>query len=275
MLKFTQSISLYFLTICIFSAAEVRASCEELLDNSRRPETNTMDDSAFYVEIKQLFPSQIRFSKANVDLKVRKMGKNRKLYDDKSVLALTEALPVVRSQWGYLLIDGHHDVLKSIRVGAKWVPVRVEKDLSHLSRQEFWAYTKEQGWTYLQKINGTTPETPPSSFAEMENDPNRYLAAILARKFPKGSTVLNQSWGAEYPVWIKLGKDTPYIEFHIADALYQENLLYQESWQDNPPMDFVEKVRNVLTHANIKGLKVVSRRIHYNQLPELFAELIP
>ena len=174
-----------------------------------------------YVPIIEIHPSQLRYSQDNVNEKQQwAMTKGYAKWDPAtekyklsfaeghSSLPETEALPVVRAPFGLALTDGHHEVLSSLALGADLIPVKIIADLSALSEEEFWNEMEKKGWAYPYAIGGNRV-TPPIDFALLKNDPNRYFAAISARKFPKG--IHSESFGAEYPLWIKVGKDIPFI----------------------------------------------------------------
>lgn len=82
------------------------------------------DESVEYVSIREIFPAQIRYSILNMKDKAnRRISKGDAVWNEEdgkweykfnhgtSILAEKDALPVVRTSFGYVLIDGHHDVL--------------------------------------------------------------------------------------------------------------------------------------------------------------------
>jgi hypothetical protein len=230
-----------------------------------------------YVSYQQIFPAQLRYSSQNVTEKVNKaIERKAAVWNEKdeswtfkynhgtSILSEKEALPVVISSFGYVLADGHHDVLSSIKLNAEMIPIKVIADLSHLDSQQFWEKAEKKGWAYLYQIGGEK-STPPATFSDLVDDPNRYFAAITARKYPKEGS--NESFGAEYPLWVKVGKDIPFIEFKISDALWAQGFLYDEEQMGNPPSeDYEEFARKVLLEAEIQGLRVVPGRTHYSEI---------
>lgn len=236
-------------------------------------------DTFRYVSFQKILPAQIRYSQQHVAEKVAKaIAKGAAIWNSTekrwaykynqgtSILSEKNTLPVVRSSFGYVLADGHHDVLSSIHFKAEMIPIKVIEDLSHLDFDQFWATAEQKGWAYLRHISGQK-SLPPSSFHQLIDDPNRYFAAITACKFSLEVPGGIVSIGAEYPLWVKVNKDIPFIEFKIADALFAKNFIYHEETMGNPPTDeSIEKARRILLEANIPGLRVTEKRIHFEQI---------
>lgn len=234
------------------------------------------EDTVEYVSITELFPAQIRYSVLNMQEKANKRvvtadavwtddGWRYKHDSGRSVLSRRQALPVVKASFGYVLIDGHHDVLSSMKLQAKTVPITVIEDVSDLSPEEFWEEADERGWSYLYSVTGEKID-PPASFADLVDDPNRYFAALVARKFKLNADGSYISKGAEYPLWVKIDKDIPFIEFKISNALYDAGFVYSPEHMGNPPAEsVVERARKILADADIDGLRVVPYRIHHEK----------
>lgn len=240
-------------------------------------EQDNPGEQVHYVSYHQIFPAQLRYSSQNVTEKVGKaISKGNAAWNEKenkwilkydegkSILSEKEALPVVLASFGYVLADGHHDVLSSIQLQAEMIPVRVIADLSQLEIEDFWKEAEKKGWAYLYAIGGQR-SLPPQYFTDLQDDLNRYFAAITARKYVNED--MKESSGAEYPLWIKIGKDIPFIEFKISDVLWMHGLIYNEDLHGNPPTEeFVELARKVLLEANIEGLRVVPERTYFKDL---------
>lgn len=236
------------------------------------------DDTVEYISISEVFPAQVRYSMLNMKDKAnRAIIKGDAVWDESSssweykfndgtsILSEKDALPVVLAPFGYVLIDGHHDVLSSLHLQAQTVPVKVIEDLSHLSRDEFWREAEERGWSYLYRIDGSKA-LPPTSFHELIDDSNRYFAAITARKFTSNENGNYTSKGAEYPLWVKVNKDIPFIEFKIANVLFDNGFVYNPDHMGNPPAESVmERARKILLDADIEDLRVVPYRIHHEK----------
>jgi hypothetical protein len=229
-----------------------------------------------YVSYDQIHPGQIRYSKLNTAEKVGKLKKKKaaifiedsKSYEYKyhkgtSVLSKKDALPVVKTNFGYVLTDGHHDVMSSLELKAKMIPIKITDDLSHLSKDAFWKLAEEKGLAYLVNINGDNG-LPPASFADLIDDSNRYFAAITARKYIDEKNGTFNSKGADYPLWIKINKDIPFIEFKIANALFAKGFVYEPTKMGNPPrQEVIEQARQILREAKIVGLRLVTEVTHY------------
>ena len=239
-----------------------------------------------YISYKKIHPGQLRYASKNVEEKRKKAievgaatwdNNNQwhyKYNHGTSIMAENNALPVVMAPFGYVLVDGHHDVLASIALGAEFIPIKVVDDMSSLNPNDFWLKAEKQGFVYPYAIGGAR-QVPPEQFDQLIDDPNRYFAAISARKCDKLGDAPNNSKGADYPLWIKIGKDIPFIEFMIADALWNNNLLYIYSMGNNPPKEFVEKARAILKRANIKGLKLIPQRKYYFEIKNICGTLEP
>lgn len=235
------------------------------------------DDSVEYVSISEVFPAQIRYSILNMKDKAnRRIIKGDAVWNEAcweyshnngtSILSEKNALPVVRTSFGYVLVDGHHDVLSSLHLEAGTVPVNVVEDVSDLSADEFWQEAENRGWSYLYTISGEKA-SPPSSFADLIDDPNRYFAALIARKFKLDDDGSYVSKGAEYPLWVKVNNDIPFIEFKISNALYEAGFVYSPDHMGKPPAENVaERARKILLEAEIEGLRVIPYRIHYEKI---------
>ena len=239
--------------------------------------SHSMQNESFYLPLEKLFASQLRYSSQNVKEKTIAFEKNGdiswnenqkcwnlKHADGKSALSLERAIPIIIAPFGFAIADGHHHVLASLEVGAQLIPVKVIKRYSDVSQEQFWEQAEVDGLAYPYDLAGAR-KIPPRTFQELQDDPNRYFASIVARKC-KADGDLSKSKGATYPLWIKVGKDIPFIEFKIADALYQAGIFYTYDMGKKPPKEFIEQAREALVGANIPGLRVVNTHTHYSQL---------
>ena len=201
-------------------------------------------DQPRYLAIDQLHPGQLRISTLNVADKVKAAKASGHVHDGgRSILPLAKALPVVRASFGYVLVDGHHDVMASLQLGATTVPVVEVDDLSALSPDGFWDEAHVRGYVYPFDLAGQ-PRPPPRRFAELVDDPNRYFATITARKCASASQATADSTGPEYPLWVKVGKDVPFLELMISDALTARGFTYKPREPLEPAL--VEKARRLL-----------------------------
>lgn len=187
-----------------------------------------------YVDIHTVYPSQHRYSSLNVKQKIEK-GENDGYHceqaqlifhfdNGKSIYAVKNAIPVLKVNSIYILVDGHHSVLASIELGASTVPVHIIHVLTRPLDNEFWQWAATNNYAYLIDIKGNLSIPPPDDITQLQDDPLRYFAAITARKYEE----IEGSWiGAENPLWIKVGKDIPFIEMKIADLLRASGFSYQ------------------------------------------------
>jgi len=121
-----------FLSIILISIGFAEVASSQLMNVS-----HPMISETSYLDIAEIFPGQLRFSSENVRGKIKnkiKSGDARwnevqghweyQYHDGLSIFSLKEAVPVLKASFGYVLIDGHHDVLSSLELGAKQIPVR-------------------------------------------------------------------------------------------------------------------------------------------------------
>lgn len=232
-----------------------------------------------YVELSEVFPAQVRYSNLNVLDKIAKFKADGDAdckdtqctfkYDNgKSLLAESDALPVVKAPFGYVLLDGHHDTISSLRMGAKTIPIIVKKDLSHLNEQAFWEASAKEGMTYPYAIGGKW-QIPGKSFDDLVNDPNRYFVAIAVRKCKSPTEAAAKTRGYEYPLWVKVGTDKPFIEFEISDLLHNHGFTYDEENGKKDFDNYVEKARGILLKNEVPQLKLIKSRQNYLEIKDL------
>lgn len=228
-------------------------------------------EERFYVSTEEVFPGQVRIAKQVIEDKiVRSIKQGMVVWDEeqgewslahgggKSFFSLAEAFPVVMTDSGYILVDGHHSYSVNVAFGGTLIPVKVIADFSDLSEEEFMKVGTEKGLLYPFDRYGNVSVLP-KDFLGLKDDANRYFARLCKASFsPSGEFVK----GVEYPIWIKIGKDIPFIEMKIAEALWNAGLVYREDSDDT----FYEAAREVIREANIEGLRVVPERIHVSEL---------
>lgn len=235
----------------------------------------------FYAEIDQLYPSQLRFTRHIINRKIDKAatkgylslgGDGYSLSDtqNQSVYPLSDPTPVVKTCFGYALVDNHHRVAAAKIVGAKAHPVKLVADYSHLRDDELWKELGKQCLAYPFDTQGNF-QTPPKSFADLQDDPLRYFAAISARKF-EGQPATLKSSGTTYPLWIKINKE-PFTEFKIANQLYKHNFKYHYDIKEDELDSLIEQAREILTKDPIPGLRLVTTRMRFDHSPQIKAWL--
>lgn len=234
-----------------------------------------------YVPLAKVFPGQVRYSNMNVLDKIQKAkAKGEAICDQEqcsfkfdkgqSILPLKKALPVVVAPFGLVLLDGHHDTLASIRLGAKTIPVEIKEDLSNLTEEEFWVQSAQRGWSYPHAIGGAwqVPD-PKKGFGQLVNDPNRYFAAITARKCDLSTDTPETSRGATYPLWVKVGIDVPFIEFKISDMLNNNGFVYDEEKGQADLDQMTEEAREILAKNRVPQLKLIENRQNFLDIENL------
>lgn len=289
-------IALSYGRFCLYAESEsVVMKSDVPADQGVQEIDNVLADLALprslgYVSMEKISPGQLRYSEKNVKEKI-KVALTKKYavahssnntyalqFDaGKSILPLEAALPVILGPHKQLrLVDGHHDFISSLRLGARTVPVTLIANLSHLSETEFWQEAAANNYIYPYNLDGVKIVPLPKQWIFDKNngltdDPNRYFAAIAARKCAKNAEQkTTESTGAEYPLWVKVGKDVPFIEFMISDRLMQHKLFYQNEmgndFSKEPLLSFMEKAREILKQYPIKGLKLVPVKMHYSEI---------
>jgi len=173
-----------------------------------------------------------------------------------SPLSHTEPILVMKGPMGYVVKDGHHDLFLSLFVGAESVPIKVVEDFSHLSKEEFWAKVKgetgELPRVFLKRSAASLAQRPPS-LAEVTDNPNRYLASLMALRMKAAwqgqeLEVLKRK-GPKAAVWLKLGNGVPFIEFYLARILADAGIHYDRKWGDRVPPEVIEKARTAILAA--------------------------
>ena len=288
--------------VCQLCAEEYQATGNEEGLKGCRLSTLLKKGQKGYVSIKLITPGQVRYSALNVEEKVKKAkdsgaaikksgGYVFKFDNGKSIVEEKNALPVIRAKDGYVLLDGHHDVLSSKELGAKTVPIEVKEDMSNLSINDptLWEQAEAKKLVYLYDLSGKRV-TPPPSFDTMENDPNRFFATLIMHrcdtdasgKVSNDYSLSKDVYGYTYPVWIKINKDTPFIEFYISDLLNKYKVKYEDKMgkdfgnfvdgQGNALAQLAEDARKVLAeHAkelqDEKGItiKVIPQKTKFSR----------
>jgi len=241
---------------------------------------------AIYVHYSEIHPAQIAYASPDVHAKVMEVYEsgNAKLEwdnaapyasaniilhhcDGQSIFPPKKQLSVVKAPFGYVLIDGHHKVLASLRMNASMISIKVVEDWSLLSEDVFWYQAEQKGWAYPYTISGQYAK-PPRTFDGMIDEPYRWLPYLLKGLVPEDSDVTKYT-GPDYPVWLKIGEDIPFIEFKIGQALYKNGIRYAYQDGDNLSPAFVEQCREILLKENIPGLRVVPTRKHKSELADM------
>lgn len=240
----------------------------------------------FPLPLERLLPSQARYSSKNVEDKIinalhkayisEPAPGTFKLYFDegRSLYPSNQGLPVIDLNNGsYLLIDGHHSILASKQVGATTAFVRVVEIAEHYPSQAFWAAMEEKGLTYLRNLGGE-PCPPPTSFDDLMDDPVRYFVTLARCKVDE-SLNIKKARGYSYPLWLKIGKDVPFVEFKIADHLYKHGFRVDYAEMENPNRfeSLVEQARTLLGQHPLPTFRMIYRRERFETSAEIQAYL--
>jgi hypothetical protein len=219
-----------------------------------------------YVPLHNIRPSQTRVSYVVVGQKIEKIRDNIHFDHGRSGYGFRQALPAIKTPFGYFLTDGHHDAIAHIKLGAKSVAIRILDEWLGTSLDDYWKWAEKNGYAYLLDKNGNR-SIPSSDFLSLEDDPLRYFASIMARKFTEPYK-MSASSGQEYPLWVKIGKSMPFKELKIADCLYRHGFQYT-SGQDLETLK--EQARAIMANDPVPGIKLLPIRERYDE-SELVAQ---
>ena len=243
-------------------------------------ELSSIDSFPFYmgyIAIENLRPGQSRYAQGKVDKiikHVKKYGEKPRFFNNTSILSKDRAIPVIvgPKDVGLVVVDGLHSILASLQFGAKTVPIKIIADLSNLSENSFWQEAARRNFVYLYNIFGDpiyriSKGWNWGKFGNLKDDPNLYFASISARKCLSPTQQIDQTIGADHPLWVKIGGDIPFVELKIADALSNDKVNYNyalgNDFTNKQLQAFVEKARLILSKKPIKGIKLVPTRTFY------------
>jgi len=175
----------------------------------------------------------------------------------RSVVPATDPIIGIRGPQGIVIIDGHHDLVLSVFLGAKTIPVQIKEDLSKLSPLEFWQNLKQRNLVYLKDDAKALASALPQ-MTRMQDSPNRYLATLLAMKVltqevENDQLKVSSINKSKNSIWIKLNQSVPFIEFHIAKILSDAGIRYDAKWGKDLPVEIVEQARCALLDAKLSG----------------------
>ena len=212
-----------------------------------------MSSDILFININLLFPGQVCYSRLLVEEKMKKLEHKTTTVchnncvetftldlSPKNLKSCFKLFPVIKGPQGYVLIDGHHNLIARIHLSKTKVssniivPVKVLADLSLYTVDEFWKILKGKNLVHLKAINGQE-RLPPKRFEDLEDDPNRYLAHILSKK-------------SKYQVWTKTEKSPPFIELHISDIFWRENIIYNALMDERYLIDNKKRFKKLLKY---------------------------
>jgi len=116
----------------------------------------------------------------------------------------------------FYILDGHHTTRALAEESVMFMYLKVEKDLSNLSKNKFLETVTKEGLVWLYNENGDGPQDPeklPSQITELKDDPYRSLAEDA------------QDEGAyeEKPVYFQQFIWANYFRLHIEKSLVTSN----------------------------------------------------
>lgn len=183
----------------------------------------------------------------------------RLAYDHgRSVVPPSDPISVVKGPSGAVIVDGNHDFILSLNVGAQTIPVEVIEDLSHLTEREFWAEMKLRRRVLFRKTARQLAKQPPV-IQDLVDVPLRFLAGLIAAKVETriaghGRRIISvKTPKLISSIWIKENASLPFIEFTIAKVLRAAGLRYDPAWGTNIPSPMIEMARAVLLQAQAMG----------------------
>lgn len=93
--------------------------------------------------------------------------------EGQSSVSIDDPIFVVKGSRGYVVTDGHHDVLLALYVGARTIPAQVIDDLSQLEAAAFWREMKRRRLVDLSASPEHLAKQPPK-MSELVDNPNPY-----------------------------------------------------------------------------------------------------
>lgn len=237
------------------------------------------DSSPFYYSINCIRPCQGNVSCLNIKKKYNSvLKKGHAVWDchkfilsfdnGRAVYPLEKAFPVINSPYGFILINGTHRTVTSIKFGSTRIPIKILKDFSTMSKDQFLEIAVGK-YIFPYDLSGNQTISLPCKFTELIDNPNRYFAIISSRNCKTPGTPNNKTTGHDYPLWIKIGDQTGRLENMIAETLHAAGLTYKNEYGDKIPEWFIEAARNILIDNPIPGLCLITNRTYYNDIPNI------
>jgi hypothetical protein len=167
----------------------------------------------------------------------------------KSALPITDPIKVIKTKNHLQVIDGHHHLYMNILAGGSLIPVQILADLSHVSEKNLLEVMKQNHWFYDQLSDGSRINCIPQ-LEQMRDNPNRYLASILAMKvridIKNAKLHIIKSNNRRGAAWLKINSGIPFLEFHLAHLLRKSGIVYQDKWRSIVPLTVVNDCIHML-----------------------------
>lgn len=230
---------------------------------------------SFYLPIQFLIPGQEWISVDNIIGKIKKaytepgfvkskQGEIELAFaDGTSAEPMTERpkIKVAATEQGYIIIDGHHETCRAILLGSRTVPVEMVEDFTKrhpkMTMEDVWIELKSRHLSLFSEAKKPAhlAQFPPC-LCDLTDKPNRYLSRLLGMKVvtdAEGKITFAETRGVKHPVWVKVNRGVPFIEFYIADILEKNSIHYDIRWGDDVPKEVVEAARQALVIAQANG----------------------
>lgn len=226
-----------------------------------------------FVDPRQIRPGQFRYSIENVNRHLQDMAEENQLEWDhtrrrwerhrKALLSLDEAVPVIRTDRGYLLLDGHHHVMAALYLRSRKFPVHVVEDLTGRSQNYQARRIRELQLTNYRGLDGNWHRI--SWFSRMQDDPLLMVVRRLRFRIVMKSDGHIRGSGSSFPVWIAF-KGDPYAELKIADALHAAGFRLPQNFSGEVSPEMEEQIRRHLVRMAderpelLRGIEIVRER---------------
>lgn len=230
--------------------------------------------SAFYIDVKLLIPGQVRYSKIHAQKKKEEFIKNLwakevtnnkfkfGFNNNKSALPINKAIPVIKVQENgkirYIALDGHHDIMANLLLGAKTIPVIIEYDFSMLSFKDAINEAIKKEIVYYKSSGGKKAKII-KSFKHLIDDPVRAFVSEHERRINS----CGASTGANYVLWIKsmdngrpIKQEKNFIEFIMTDELIKAGFTLNPSKTEE---ELVDEARAILLASNVVDINIVEK----------------
>lgn len=174
---------------------------------------------ARYVDIRDVYPTQVRYSLSNIKQNASKSEAGDLAHDGRRSLYPKSKFELVVIGPGRKLyiLDGHHGTMVCIFRGCKSIPVRIVADFSQYEQRAFWSELVKKRWAFLITLHGDWHM--PNGWNELEDDQFRYIIKLIGGAILSEKGQFKTYVGAPYPAWVKENDGAPFVEFRLGDAL--------------------------------------------------------
>lgn len=206
------------------------------------------------VPIKHTYTAQSYYSFLSIQEKLSRR-KNRKKPRTASAALCAD---------GFAIFDGNHEILLRIYLGVPKISVRLLYAWPHLSRQDCLRRLRDAHLALMEHSHMQMAPKP-FSYADMQNDNNRYLVDQLLLKIRTDQDgEVERIKGPDYAVMVKVNEGVPLAEAFAARILQESGIQYDPAWGDQIPARVREQVRSVLVEAQLTH-PVLSQSVILNE----------